>query len=69
MEISCTAALRDVELATQARRLVERDSREAQEEQARTIRNALSAGCTAVQLAEATELTTARIYQIRDGVR
>jgi hypothetical protein len=69
MEISAAAALRDVELATQARRLVERDSREALEVQAQAIRMALAAGCTASQLAERTGLTPARIYQIRDGVR
>lgn len=69
MEISAAAALRDVELATQARRLVERDSKEAQEAQAQAIRTALSAGCSAAQLAERTGLTPARIYQIRDGVR
>lgn len=69
MQISCTAALRDVELATQARRLVEQDSREAQETQAQAIRTALAAGCSASQLAERTGLTSARIYQIRDGVR
>jgi hypothetical protein len=69
MQISCTAALRDVELATQARRLVEQERQEAQDLQAEMIRWALEAGCSAADLARVSGLTTARIYQIRDGVR
>jgi adenine deaminase len=69
MEISAAAALRDVELATQGRRFVEQERQEAQDLQAEMIRRALEAGCSAADLARVSGLTTARIYQIRDGVR
>lgn len=68
-KLTPTAALRDVERATEARRRIDKDADEAQEKQAAAIRAALNVGVTVAELARVTGLSTQRIYQIRDGKR
>lgn len=68
-DISPKAALLDVALATKVRAAYEVPARKAREDQAEAIRKALQAGAAAVDIAIASGLTTARIYQIRDDTR
>jgi 2,4-dienoyl-CoA reductase-like NADH-dependent reductase (Old Yellow Enzyme family) len=67
--ISPGAALKDVAQTTKVRAMFEGDISLARERQAEAIRQALHAGAAVVDIAAAANLTPARIYQIRDGVR
>lgn len=68
-DISPTAALLDVALATKVRAAYETPARQAREDQATAIRVALQVGAAVVDIAAASGVTPARIYQIRDSVR
>ncbi len=69
MEQDRDAALAAVEAATADRRAADDAAATARDRQSEAIRAALAAGVPATTLRDATGLSLARVYQVRDGRR
>lgn len=69
MEQDRTDALAAVETASAERKAADEAAAVARDAQTDAIRQALTVGVPATQLRDATGLSLARIYQVRDGRR